>query len=162
MKKIIALLLATLCIFACCSCAARPAMKLDEAEANLKAKNYIVVYNDNEEILGVKATATLSATKGSDQLYVTVYATTKLARFAYEMAKLEQDNKIELLEMEIKEAEYTLKKFRDEMTSFEIDRLEDGIEEKKSDLNELKNSVIGRSGKTFWKGTKQAIKDSRK
>ena len=163
MKKIIALLLATLCIFACCSCAARPAMKLDEAEANLKAKDYIVTYIKDSSMTGVAEHLTARASISLDSdLEIVVYDTVKLARFAYEEAKLSIDTQIEYINMEIKKTEYILKQYKDELKSAEIDDLEDDIKDLKEDLEELEGIVIGRSGKTFWQGTKQAIKDSRK
>ena len=163
MKKIIALLLAVLCVFAICSCAARPAMKLDEAEANLKAKDYIVTYTKDSSMTGVaeRLTARASLSLESD-LEIVVYDTAKLARFAYEEAKLSIDTEIEYINMEIKKTEYVLKQYKDELKSAEIDELEDDIKDLKEELAELENIVIGRSGKTFWQGTKQAIKDSKK
>lgn len=163
MKKIIALLLAALCIFACCSCAARPAMKLDEAEANLKAKDYIVTYDKDSSITGVAESLTAYTSLSLEpDLIIVVYDTVKLARFAYEEAKLSIDTEIEDIKMEIKKTEYILKQYKDELKSAEIDDLEDNIKDFKEKLEELENIVIGRSGKTFWQGTKQAIKDSRK
>ena len=94
-------------------------------------------------------------------LYVTVYATTKLAKLDYENRKAQLEYYKESLEREIKKIKHILDKLDDELKSSEIDDYEDDLKDLEKQLKEYKEYVVGISGKTVWYGTKDAIKDSK-
>jgi hypothetical protein len=56
-----------------------------------------------------------------------------------------------------------LKKYEDDMSSAEIDDLEDEIKDIEDEIEDLEDAskYFGRSGKIVWVGTKGAIKDAK-
>ncbi len=178
--KLIALVMMAAMVFSLTSCLFTPKPKLDlkEAKKNLENEDYTVVHDDDSDELGIEET--LSAYSGdkddSDSLYIIVFEKTKLAKLRYDSIKLMIDTQveeykaeIEALEIELKALEYTLKKYEDDMKSDEIDALEEEIKETEDNIKDLEKelkdfkeeTVVGRSGKTVWFGTKDAIKDSK-
>ncbi len=163
MKKFLALILASVMILSCMivfsSCTPRPKMDLEDAEDNLEDEDYYVLYSDDIDEPGYKER--LSASNGDDYLIVIVFEDAKLAKLYYEEAKASMNYEKEELEREIARYEHMLKKYDDDLTSAEVDDMEDELKDLKKELKEYKEYVIGKSGKTVWAGTKDAIKDSK-
>ena len=66
------------------------------------------------------------------------------------------------MELYIESLEHQLKKYEDDLDSDEINEIEDEIKELNKALEKVEDEyVIGRSGKTVWAGTKDAIEDSK-
>lgn len=163
MKKFLALILASVMILSCMivfsSCTPRPKMNLEDAADNLEDEDYYVSYSDDVDEPGYKER--LSASNGDDYLIVIVFSDSKLAKLYYEEAKASMNYEKEELEREIERLEHMLKKYDDDFSSYEIDSMEDELKDLKKELKEYKEYVIGKSGKTVWAGTKDAIKDSK-
>ena len=163
MKKFLSLLLAGIMIFSCltvfASCASKPEMDLDDAEENLEDEDYYVSYDEDCDDPGYKER--LSAYKNGDSLTIIVFSDSKLAEITYKYLKNSLANFKKDLEREIKTMEHILKKYDDDMSSSEIDDMKDKIKDYKKELEEYDELVIGKSGKTVWYGTKDAIKDSK-
>ena len=160
MKKLLALLLAVVCLFACVSCTPAPKKDLAAAKSNLEAKNYVVFLDDTTDDPTVSET--LTATNVNESLYIVRYASNKLAKLALRRAEAQIDAQIEDIKLEIKSIKHIMNKFDDELTTDEMDDYKEELRELEEELEEIKNVVFGRSGKLFWYGTKQAIKDSKK
>ena len=158
----------------------KPNFDLKEAENNLEDKDYTVnttEYKHPEDSNGRLERLSATSEDGESNLEIVIFDNAKLANLYYEECKLEREAKIYIYEMQIKAQENELKelqtllsKYGKELSSSEIDDLGDeiaellsDIKEAKADLKELKNeSVVGKSGKKVWAGTKDAIKDSKK
>ena len=143
---------------------AKPNFDLEDAADNLEDEDYYVSYSDDEDELSVGTVEKLTAYDDDNFLYVTVYATKKLADMAYEELKLELEREEEDLKREINHYKYLIKKFEDELDDRDkLDYYEEVLEELEDELEELKDSeyVFGQSGKKVWYGTKDAIKDSK-
>ena len=135
---------------------------LEAAKANLEDADYSATYTDDEDYLGVGEVERLTASDDDDNiLYVVVYASNKLANLTYEELKANLEAEKESTKREIERIKHILKKFDDELKSAEIDKYEDELKDLEEELEEYKNFVIGKSGKTVWYGTKDAIKDSK-
>lgn len=175
----VVLLLCTIFTISSCSLFSRPPRDLEKAADNLEDEDYYVRYYDDEDdiyIPGVVEYLSASDEDGENYLTVLVFKTSKAASLYKQSVKMSLDhemeeikNKIEEYKHEIKMLEYTLKKFDDDLDSDEIDEIEeeidyyeDRIKEYEKELKELKKeTVIGKSGKTIWFGTKDALKDSK-
>jgi len=166
MKRILAALLA-LTLLVCgaltlTSCAPKPELYLEEAKDNLEDADYEVSHVDDEDMLSPAVKESLSAHDDDNYLYIVVFNDTKSAKLAYKEFKLESDQEIEALELEIKSIKHYLKKYEDDLDSDVIDEYEDELKDLEKELEEEKDEfVVGRSGKTVWYGTKDAIKDSK-
>ena len=170
MKKIVTILLAAAMLLSCAvvfsSCAIftpKPELDLEDAADNLEDADYYVSYTDDEDNLSVGMEESLSASSddGDDGLYIVKYADAKSASIAYDEAKMEIDNAKEEIKLSIKKYENILKKYEDDLDSDEIDYYEDLIKDLEDELEEYDEYVIGKSGKTVWYGTKDAIEDSK-
>ena len=94
-------------------------------------------------------------------LYMMKVEKSSLAKVYYNMVKDSFDAEIEEQKNEIKLYEKFLKLYKGELSSTDINYIEDAIKEMKKDLEESKEIQIGRSGKWLWVGNKQGIKDSK-
>jgi len=154
------LVIASLLTFTACFAPA-PAKNLEKAEDALEDADYTVHYEDDSDSPYIKET--LYASDDDDNtLSVRVFNDAKTAKIFYEQMKNELDYEKDEIKAEIKLYEHLIKKYEDDLDSDEIDEYEDDIKELKDELEELENLVVGRSGKTVWSGTKDAIKDSKK
>ena len=164
MKKFLSLLLAGIMIFSCMlafsSCVARPEKDLDDARDNLEDEDYIVSYSDDSDQPGYEEYLYARNDK-DDTLTVIIFSDTKLAGMYYDEMKAQIQYEKETIKREIKALEHMLKKYDDDMDSDEVDEMEDEIKDLKKELKEYDEIVIGKSGKTVWMGTKDAIKDSK-
>lgn len=167
LKIALALLLAIACVLPLVSCGAKPKLNLEKAEEKLEDNDYRVSLVDDEDDLeyGMLAYLSASAEKGDDTITIVKFKTKKLAKLYYKQAKLEIEQEIEALKLQIKIAKYELKKFDKDMDSDAEKYYEDYIEELEDSLKEAKESLdfIGRSGKYVWVATsKDVIKDTKK
>lgn len=164
MKKFLTLMLAVLMlvgsVVVLSSCGAKPKLNLEKAEEALKDNDYMVSYSDDVDEAGMEEA--LYAYKGDNSLVIIKYAKSSTAKLYYQKMKMELDNEIEALELEIKMAKHMLDKYEKDLDSDEIDELEDEIKELEKELEEYEEDyVVGRSGKYVWYGTAKAVKDSK-
>lgn len=165
-------LLAIVCLFSVSACA--PKLNIDKAEKNLKDAGYTVLVADSDaelktvvSYLGLPTNASISieealiAKEDENYLYMMKVEKSSLAKVYYNMVKDSFDAEIEEQKNEIKLYEKFLKLYKGELSSTEINYIEDAIKEMKKDLEESKEIQIGRSGKWLWVGNKQGIKDSK-
>lgn len=162
MKKILAALLAFAMLIGCvltfASCGAKPRLDLEKAEEALEDEDYNVSYDDDVDSMGEKER--LYAYNDEDYIEIRVFDSAKTAKLAYEALKLELDYEIEGIELQIKTYKHMLSKYEDDIDE---DDFEEKLEELEESLKELKKEYcVGRSGKTVWRGTANAIKDSKK
>ena len=163
MKKLLALALIIVSIFSFASCslfAAKPEFDLDDAKDALEDADYTVIYEDDLDTPGIKEYLRAYDSK-DNSLTIIVFEDAKLANLAYQQQKLEFEYDKDELELEIKANEHRLDKYEDDLDSADIDSIEDDIKDMNKELKEMKDYVIGKSGKTIWYGTKDAIKDSK-
>ena len=165
MKKaiLIALLILSM-VFGFVSCAAKPELDISDAKKNLKREDYVVEAEDDDDNLEVGVVEELVAYSedGEDYIVIIQYDSIKLAKMNYKLLKQEFDSQIKALKLEIKQIEYVLKKYDKELDSDEIDEYKDEIKELKNEIEEMQEEgAFGRSGKTVWVGTSNAIKDSK-
>ena len=165
MKKLLALLLVIVSIFSLASCsllAAKPELDLEDAKDNLEDAKYTVYLEDDVDEPGIKEYLRAYDEDGENYIYIVVFEDTKLANLMYKQQQLELKSEKENLKIEIQAQEHRLDKYDDDLDSDEIDEIEDDIKDMEKELEELKKEyVIGKSGKTVWYGTKDAIEDSK-
>ena len=168
MKKILTGLLALVMLMSSVivlsSCAKKPELDLEDAKKALEEAEYSVNYVEDSGEPGV--VAYLSARKqieSDDEWdYYTVYIVecekSSTASLLYKNMKMEYDQQIESLKMEIKVNKHMLKTYEKDMKSDEIKELEDDIKDLEKELEEYKKDyVIGKSGKYVWYGDAKAI-----
>ena len=164
MKKFLTLMLAVLMlvgsVVVLSSCGAKPKLNLEKAEEALKDNDYMVSYSDDVDEAGMEEA--LYAYKDDNSLVIIKYAKSSTAKLYYQQMKMELDNEIAALELDIKMAKHMLDKYEKDLDSDEIDELEDEIKELEKELEEYEEDyVVGRSGKYVWYGTAKAVKDSK-
>ena len=162
MKKFLALLLVLVMTFALASCSlfSKPELDLDDAQDNLEDEDYTVYYVDDEDELEAGMVEGLSAYDEDDNfLYVVVFDSTKLAKIYYKEAKLELDAEIKAIKLEIQEIEYLLENYKKDLD--DPSDYKDQLKDLEDELEELEEVVLGRSGKTVWRATKDAIDASK-
>ena len=168
--RLIALVFVVCFAFSLASCfEPKPLIKdLEKAAENLEDEDYMVRYTDDEDELSVGQVEKLTAYKYGDDyddyetLTVIVFEDTKSAKLYYEAEKLDFDRELESYEIELKKYEHLLNKYEDDLDSDAIEEIEDEIKELEKAIEEYKDTyVVGRSGKTVWAGTKDAIEDSK-
>ena len=166
MKKFLSLLLATAMILGCmltlssCAFAEKPELDLEDAQENLEDEDYHVSYEDDVDDAGYEEMLYAYNDK-EDSLRVVVFSDSKLADMYYDTVKAQLKYQKETVEREIKMMEHLLKKYDDDMDSDEVDEMKDEVKELKKELKKFDDVVIGKSGKTVWYGTKDAVKDSK-
>ena len=164
MKKLLTLALALAMIFSClfvfASCdEPKPELDLEDAVDNLENEDYEVTYDDDVDDVGIDER--LSASNDDDEhIMIIVFQDSKLAKMYYEELKASVEYEKESLERELEMYEHMLKKYEDDLSNSEIDEMEDDIKALKKDIKTYNHYVIGRSGKTVWVGTEDAIEDS--
>ena len=156
----LACLMALSCMIAFSSCATKPEKDLEDAAENLEDEDYIVSYEDDVDDVGYEEKLYARNDK-DDTLTVIVFSDTKLAGMYYDEMKAQLKYQEETIKRQIKALEHTLKKYDDDMDSDEVDEMEDEVKDLKKQLKKFDEMVIGKSGKTVWMGTKDAIKDSK-
>ena len=184
MKKLLSLMLAASMLIGCaltlssCFFAPKPELDLKEAKKALEKEDYTVSYADKEDLEDVPyVEERLSAYNDEDSLMICIYADAKSAELHYKRAKLDRDaaiaefeQEIEELELELAFYENILDKYEDDLDRDDIKDIEDEIEDLMDELEDVEKElkeykeeyVIGKSGKTVWYGTKDAIEDSKR
>ena len=163
-KNILTMLLLLTMVFVFVSCTEKPELDFDTAKKNLKGEDYEVEVEDDEDYLEVGVEKELEAYSddGDDYIYIVKYESAKYAKMNYNILKQRYDSEIEALELQIKQIEYVLEKFDDNLDSDQIDEYEDEIKELKDQLEEIQEEgVLGISGNVVWVGTSKAIEDSK-
>ena len=162
MKKILAFILAVCCIFATSSCSPKPDKKLDQAKIKLEMAGYAVSYENSGEYMQDPTIAEyLEAMKGEDYLEVYKFNTRKVARLYYKNLKIVHDAEIDSYKTKIKLIEHTLEKFDENLDDADIEWYENQLKMYEGLLEDAEKTVIGRSGKTVWIGTKDAVKSTK-
>ncbi|MBQ9773707.1 MAG: hypothetical protein IJW30_06440 [Clostridia bacterium] len=171
MKRILTLMLALMlsltCVLTLASCALfqkKPEMDLEVAAENLEDADYYVSYEDDEDNLEVGVEATLYAydEDGENYLRMVTYIETSSAKIAYDALKKEYDAEIDMIKLEIKRIEDILENYEDDLEDEEVDEYEDELKECEKELEEMEEEhKMGRSGKTVWMATVDAIEDSK-
>ena len=162
MKKFLALLLVLVMTFALASCSlfSKPELDLDDAQDNLEDEDYSVRYEDDEDNLGAGVEEYLSAYDDKDNyLRITVYASAKLAKLDYKARKLQIDTQIKETKLEIQQIEYLLENYKKDLD--DPSDYKDQLKDLEKELEQLEEMVVGKSGKTVWYGTKDAINASK-
>lgn len=164
MKKIITAILALAMIIGCvavfASCGGpKPKLDLDKAEANLKAAKYSVSHNDDADRLPADRKETLYAKDDNDN-YINIYVFNdrKSANLYYKSLESELEFSIDSTKLEIKYVKNMIKKYSADLDSATLKSYENKLKQLEEELEELEDIVIGKSGKTVWSGTKEAIK----
>ncbi len=162
-KISVAVLLLICSLLSFCSCASRPLLDLKEAAENLEDEGYVVTYNDDAEDSDPSEQEYLYAYGDSDdRLVITVFTHSRMATLRYESLKMSYENNIDSIKLQIETLKYEIKKYGDDLDDDELDELEDELDELEDELEYYKEDYcIGKSGKTVWYGTKDAIKDSK-
>ena len=162
MKRILATILLVVLTFSSVillsSCGARPKLDLEKAKENLEDKRYTVEYDDDCDP-GIEEC--LYANKDDDNLIVITYSDGKLAKLAYKTMKMEVEHGKKSAELQLKSCEYILDKYGKKLTSEQEDEYKEEIESHEDKIEGYEDLIIGRSGKTVWCGTKNAIKASK-
>ena len=167
MKRKLAVLLALAMLIGCvalfASCGAKPELDLEKAKDALEDEDYEVYYEDDMSDDVPYIEEYLRAYDDDDNSITIIrFADAKTAKLYYQELKLQRDYEIDSLKLEIKALKNQLKKYEDDFNSDEIDEIEDEIKDLEKELEEMKEeTVIGRSGKVVWTGTKDAIKASK-
>ena len=185
MKKFISLLLATMMILGCMltlsSCFLlkndpEPELDLEDAQENLEDKDYIVIYQDNEDELpdGVVEQLVAENVESGYTITITVYKDKDLAELAYKAQKLKDEKNEKMLkaddadavavryEPKLDKLEY--QKAKHMLENYKRDLDDDEIEKYKKIVDEYENGssdkVYGHSGNVYWYGSKAAVEDS--
>ena len=170
LKILFTLLLAFVCLIACVSCQKKPELDIDDAEENLKEAGYYIsksTWSDFSEMVdnctSVGAEEYLQAFDNDDNaIFIIKYDSAKTAKYAYEIFKLQKDQRAEEVSLEIEAGEYVLKKYSDKLSTSEIERIRENMRDIQEDFDEeIGKLEIGISGKTVWIGHAIAIKASR-
>ena len=164
MKRLLTILLAVAMlvssVFVLSSCGKKPRLDLEKAEKALEDNDYYVSYSDDIDEPGIEES--LYAYKDEHTLVIVKFEKSSTAKLYYQQVKMQMEQEIESLEMEIKLTKHMLSKYDDDMDSDEIDDLEDELKDLEKELEEIKEDyVIGKSGKYVWYGDAKAIEDSK-
>ena len=166
MKRILSLSLAFVMIFACIfslsSCfGPKPELDIGKAEDNLEDEDYTVNVVDDEDLLGPGQVERLYAYNGDDSIAIIEFENTKTAKLYYKQLKLERDQEIEEIKLEIKYMEHILDEYSKDLDSEDEDDYKDRLKDLRKELEEAEEEdLFGRSGKIVWYGTKDAVEDS--
>lgn len=167
MKKILAILLIAVMMFSMTSCFGKPGkpeLDLTYAKKNLKALDYIVGIEDDDDFLepGVIEELEADSEDGSESLYIVTYKNTKYAKIMYKMLKQENEATIKSLKLEIKQLKYVLRKYAKTLDSYTVETLNEELEDLRRELDERQdNYVFGRKGRFVWYGTPEAVRNSK-
>ena len=161
----IAMLLSCICILSACS-VPKPELDLKDAAEALEDEDYHVYYYDDEDMSGFNYAMeeTLYAYDDDHDNYIRImkFKSAASAKLYYKQVKEWNEFEQEAEKSYLEVMEHSLKTYEDNLSSDEIDELEDKIKDCKKTLKENEEDyVVGRSGVYVWYGTKDAIKDSK-
>ncbi len=161
MKKfltcLLSALLAVLCLFICVGCKAAPARSINEADAALSYRGYTVTIEyggEFDELIDVEGVVkkSLYAEKGEDYIEIYEFENWFTARRAYKLAKTTYKNAVKIAQSYVDFYEHILDKYDLEMTSAEIDEMQDELKYYRKHLKEAEEKLksFGRRGKFVW------------
>ncbi len=136
----------------------------DRAEDNLEDEDYEIEISKDENFEGIPIEKSIRAYNydTDDYIQISVFEKSSSAKLAYNMIKSMYDTELKELENDKKLLEHLLKEYEDDLSSSEIDDIEDEIKDIKDEIEEMKEEFeFGRSGKTVWYGTVDAVKDAK-
>ena len=168
MKRILSLALAFVMIFACIfslsSCFGdKPELDIGKAEDALEDEDYSVTVVDDEDMLSPGMVERLYAYNDDDTLVIVEFENSKTATLFYKSKKLDIEQEIEALKLEIKYLEHILDEYSRDIDRDDEDDYKDELKDLKKELSELQDEyVVGKSGKIVYYGTKDAVEDSKK
>ena len=167
MKKILAVVLAAvmlmsvmLTLTSCSLFGPKPDVKMSmkKIAKALEDEDYLV---STEKEPDVMIKQYLSAYTEDDSLQIIWFEDTAMAKLYYKELKMDLDHKIESAKLEIKAGEKYLDLYDSDLDDDDAEEREEELEEMEEELEEIKNICIGRKGNVVWKGTKNAIEDSK-
>ena len=151
--KIVAGLMALGCLMVVVGCSS-PKLNIDNAEEMLRAKDYEVEMDHNEEFEGIEGVVEKALYAERDDLWIEIYEfkNKKTAKAVYQALKSECEAEIQAMKAYIELYEHILEEYEDKLNSDEIDELEDSIKEYKDDLEELEEKLeaFGINGTCIW------------
>lgn len=190
MKKLMLIVLACtmslVCILSMSACAAgeKPELDIREAKKNLEEMDYSVEIIKGRDLgaddIGLPLPAEIGVTvsdaaveevlmavnnyghSDSTGLQIIYFKEQKFAKTFYEYLNSYLKSGIEAYEKNKELLEFVLKNYEKDLSSGQINDLQDSIKEVEKEIKLLKeNRVIGRSGKVVWLGDATAVKDSK-
>lgn len=160
-KRVLLVALAILSVAALASCAAKPQLNFEDAEANLKKAGYTVKVTDVSEEYA--ESVLYAANLEGDTIYITRFAKESTARVFYRQLEKERDSAIEKMKEEIKVYKHIIKAYKNELSESEVNSYKDAIKDIESDIKAYKeDNVIGYNDAYVWQGSKNAIKATKK
>ncbi|MBE6667860.1 MAG: hypothetical protein E7607_06090 [Ruminococcaceae bacterium] len=141
------------------SCGAKPKLDLEKAKDNLEAEKYSVSYDKDVDEAGIEET--LTAYKDDDGLVIMKFDSSKLAKLYYKQLKLSREQEKESKKLNLEIYKFMIKEYEDKLSSDEIDDYKEEIDDIEKELKDWDDYVIGKSGKTVWAGSKDAVKASK-
>lgn len=159
----IAMLLSCICIFSACS-VPKPELDLEKAAEALEDEGYNVYYEDEEDgsLDFAMEERVVAHQDGGDYLIIIKFKSAASAKLYYKQVKEWDEFEQEAEKSYLEVMEHSLKTYEDNLSSDEIDELEDEIKDCKKSLKKNEEDyVVGRSGVYVWYGTKDAIEDSK-
>lgn len=170
MKKVFVQLL-TLVLVICCAltsvaCTPKPSFEFKQVKKVMEELDYSVEIEQGDDFYGEYGVIEMLIAyedDGNDELTIVKFSNKKIAKVYYNLMKFEAEKNIEEVKLMIKSGETILKEMRDELSSEEIDDLEDEKKDYKKELKDIEEEgrVYGISGYYVWYGTENAIKDSK-
>ena len=164
LKKLLATALVMLMLATFCSCSLftpKPETDFSDAKKALENAGYTatVGLSDYDADYAIKNKLYASKDAGDyEYIYIIEFKDSTTAKKYYK--RMQMSDKIDIMEeeTEIDFYKHILKKYKKDLTSSEIEDLEEDIEDWKEDLKEYKKEYVsGRSGNFVWYGTKNAI-----
>jgi hypothetical protein len=161
LKSIVAVLVIVSSLLMLASCS--PKKDFYKAEENLKNDGYSVTVirsdDDNEHGIETKLTASKSESSETFEIVMIEFESTKLAKLYYQSLRMQIQNQIEENKLAIKAMKHMVNKFKDDLSTGEIDEYKNAIEDLKEENKELREQLrcTGRSGKIVWYGDPEAI-----
>ncbi len=142
------------------ACGPMPEFDVQVAAANLEANGYTVKISTEENSIGVVKTlhAQLEVGDTFEQIQITEFETTKLAKIEYREMKLELESEIEDIELRIEKAEHILDEYGDELDIDKYEKYTKNVTKYENQLSLYKKFSCGRFGKVVWGGSQNAIK----
>ncbi len=160
-KRVLLVALAILSVMALASCAVKPQLNFEDAEANLKKAGYTVKVTDINEEYAERIL--YAANLEGDVIYITRFAKESTARVFYRQMEKERDSEIEAMKEEIKVYKHIIKAYKNELSESEVNSYKDRIKEIENDIKEYKaDNAIGYNGAYVWQGSKNAVKATKK
>ncbi len=169
-RSIVLLLLiaSALSLTACDLFAPKPETNIRSAAAALTDRGYTVNTSGALPVDGYEddVKRSLYATKSGssdfeDEVWLVEFKDEDAAKDFYKEIKAFLNEEIEELEDELKELKQDFEDEEDYMSSSERKIAKELLKQQEEEVDKIKEIVIGRSGKTVWCGSKDAIEDTK-